>query len=69
MSRKVNGKHGGDIAALIVERRKLIAEWKVQRRAQAKIERRVDELTTKLARITGLEPLLEFVEGRRAGDQ
>jgi hypothetical protein len=48
------------IDALVAERRKLFAQWRANRRAQIKLQHQLDQATTELAKVVGLEALLEF---------
>lgn len=48
------------IDALVVERRQLRAEWRANQRAQFKLQHRLDQLTTELAKAVGLEALLDW---------
>jgi hypothetical protein len=51
------------IDALIVERRKLRAQWRANRREQIRLQIQLDRATTALMKATGLEALLEFDRG------
>ena len=57
---------GRRIEALIAERDKLRIAWQANRKERGKIEINLDRCTTNLAKLTGLEALLDPVNWKRS---
>ena len=53
--KRINAKQGARLVALIAERRKLVAEYRRNRRRRIQLQHQLDEATTQLAAAVGLE--------------
>jgi hypothetical protein len=57
---------GERLEKLIAEREKLRVEWQANRRERGRLEINLDRCTTNLAKLTGLEALLDPVGWKRS---